>query len=253
MTNTTTPRFDLSTTLDSMEWGGIDPAVLNDRDAPLSRYGGAIRIVKFDPTNSTIVEQLIDCYREVFAVKPWGEYKKCPTCGTTWSLEEKDDLRRKRFLCCGEKVVDFWTRDQVRADIAAEITPDAAAFLAFDQDRLVGFAWGYPTTQDALSQKLALPLSIPVEAQRVAYIDEIGVAAAYRGQGIGSRLLAATLDVLRAEGLSYVLARTKGLPEPSVSYLWLKNKRGFEERAAYPSPDTRVLLGTSLLAPAPKG
>lgn len=38
----------------------------------------------------SITDQLVDCYREVFATKPWGEWKKCLHCDDQWGKEPED-------------------------------------------------------------------------------------------------------------------------------------------------------------------
>lgn len=113
------------------------------------------------------------------------------------------DTRREEFIDVYLQLWDapYWD-DVDRADALAEINEaqdcDATVVVATDEDVLAGVAWAFhhacrndpypadPTFQQQLTDE-------------TAYIALLGVIPAYRGQGIGARLMDRLLEELRPD------------------------------------------------------
>lgn len=189
--------------------------------------------------------QLIECFRDVFAAPPWGEYLKCSACGFYFSNDDPYILEGNLIHeDCGADLVDFWPRDEVRRDIEKQITSNSSAFLAMDGDKVVGFTWGYPMKIGELIKELELSeLLVDLDEEtNIFYQDEVGVLKEYRGYKIAKKLfhmsLCDSLEKNPAIRLNFL--RTRRDPEPSVVYLWYTQKLGYKVAAEY--PDGRVVL-----------
>lgn len=209
-------------------------------------------LVRYSPHsgNHLLTAQLVECYRDVFADRPWHEWLKCSQCKEYWGLKDKALLAEYKFYHCNMPLVDFAPREQVVSDLYHEITPEASCWLALsdNQNQVIGFCWGYPITIFELERKLGLSLSNSVEfgSDVVAYQDEVGVLFAYRGFKIAKKMVSHRLsDFLRA-GLKFGIVRTRQSPEPSETFLWYTKKLGYEIIASYPDNDGRVILGRKL-------
>lgn len=211
-------------------------------------------LFKYSPQNNNakLMSQLVACYREVFAAAPWSEWVKCPCCNQQWGIESKEMLASKNFIHCGEKLVDFWPKEQVAADLRQEITEDASCWLALDNEKVVGFCWAYSIKLGDLEDKLSLKipkLRAASPKQDVLYIDEIGVMREYRGKKLAKTLVSTCEQELLPRGLSFNLARVKMRPDPSISYLWFTQKLSYDVVASYPTRDGRVIVGRQCPSP----
>lgn len=211
----------------------------------------SISFVRYSPNdgNNPLTAQLVECYRDVFADRPWHEWLKCPQCQKYWGIKDRGLLASQKFRHCDMPLADFWPREQVISDIYHEITPEASCWLAMDNDIVVGFCWGYPITIDDLEVKLSLSFSNNFEYGRFepfAYQDEVGVLSAYRGRKIAKGMVAHRLDDFLAQGLNVGIVRTRQNPEPSDTFLWYTEKLGYKILANYPADDGRVILGRQL-------
>ncbi len=213
----------------------------------------AVSFVRYSPEQSdpSITHQLVECYRAVFATAPWHEWLKCPVCSRYWGIKDQELLSLSGFRHCGVPLVDFWSREQVVSDLHHEITPQASCWLALDGTTVVGFCWGYPLTVAALQAKLGIAFGgeIPRENDDsvVAYQDEVGVLAAYRGRKIAKAMVALRHEDFVAQGLRFGVVRTRQSPEPSLTFLWYTQKLDYKILATYPGEDGRVVLGRRLV------
>ena len=207
-----------------------------------------IFLKKYSPndTSEEITIQIVECYRDVFADAPWHEWKKCPVCKKYWGKKDRDLLIHWEFRHCDTALVDFWPREQLRIDLNHEITPQASCWLAMDEDRVVGFCWGYPLTAGELEKKLELPFAACLEVgeqQVIAYQDEVGVISSHRGRKLAKAMVAERLDDFLEMGLEVGVVRTRRYPEASITFLWYTQKLGYRILASYPDNDGRVILG----------
>jgi len=216
-----------------------------------------IEFVRFNPhLDTSLLEELVDCYREVFGEEPWNEWKKCSICGIKWGIGERETLAVLNSEHCGVPVVDFWPRDVVKKDIFHEINPDASCWLTVEIDsnvpkkKVVGFCWGYPVGLEELEKKLSLPgLRKSVIRKfgnmdgKIAYQDELGLIGSYRGRKIAKKMFALRLKDFLSQNLEVGLIRTKTNP-PTVTYLWFI-RIGYEVVAEYNDSDGRVVLARS--------
>lgn len=211
----------------------------------------SISFVRYSPHNgdNPLTAQLVECYRDVFADRPWYEWLKCPRCQKYWGIKDRGLLASYKFRHCEASLVDFWSREQVISDIYHEITPEASCWLAMDNDRVIGFCWGYPITISNLESKLGLSFGANFEYGKFnpfAYQDELGVLSAYRGQKIAKAMIVRRLDDFLAQGLNIGIVRTRQGPEPSDTFLWYTEKLGYKILTQYPDNDGRVILGRQL-------
>jgi GNAT superfamily N-acetyltransferase len=210
-----------------------------------------IRYASFTPQQGKAeLSALVACYQDVFADEPWNEWKKCAVCGKKWGNSHKADLMKIDFCHCGQSVDEFWPAEVVREDIMHEVTEKTSCWLAWKQDLVVGFCWGYPITPDALEEKLKLSgfaSSVTREFGhdcRIGYQDEIGVRGEYRGHGIAKKMFSYRLEDFRRMGLNVGVVRTKTNP-PSVTNLWFMDL-GYRVICEYNDLDGRVILARSL-------
>ncbi len=206
-----------------------------------------ISLIRYLPNqeNNAITAQLVECYRNVFADRPWNEWLKCEKCQKYWGTKDQALLASYEFSHCGAPLVDFWPRRKVLADLHHEITPEASCWLAIHDEKVVGFSWGYPMDINDLQAKLGLNLGREIP-QRVAYQDEVGVLTSYRGRKIAKAMVARRLSDFVAQGLHFGVVRTRQAPEPSETFLWYTRKLDYKILANYPGDDGRVILGRNL-------
>lgn len=164
--------------------------------------------------DASLNERVAACYASVFAGPPWNE---------SWSREAAlAVLQEQRGL---------------------------TNVIAFEGEKVVGFAFARVERISDLERKLGIPFADEVSARQygphgpgfVLYQADLGVLGAYRERGIGKRLFRARLDASPCEE-SYQVVRARVSPEPSVTYLWYTEKLGYEVIARYPEEDGRVIL-----------
>lgn len=221
---------------------------------------GNIEYSRFDPqVNPELICSVVECYREVFGEDPWNEWKKCPNCGEKWGLNMRgaEELEKRQFRHCGVPVQDFWTEDQVRADLLHEISGEGAScWIAMKDGRVIGFCWGYAISPQQLAEKLGREdLAVVLSEQfggldRVAYQDEMGVLSLYRGRKVAKEMFRLRREDFLNNGLSVGVIRTKTRP-PSVTYQWYM-RDGYQIVSQYNDDDGRVVLARSLVDPKPE-
>ncbi len=215
----------------------------------------SVRIVRFNPNhqdNQVLFNLVIDLYRQVFAVAPWREWKKCEICGSFWGREDEKELEAMNFTHCSRPLVDFWPCAEVRNEWLEEITPEASSWIALDGCEPIGFCYGYPIRISDLEKKLGVVFEENLETLfdgnvngSVAYQDEMGVHENYRGCGIAKQMYLMRLIDFLNNGFSIGVMRTRETPEPSVTYKWFM-RIGYKIIARYPGTDGRVILAHDL-------
>ena len=128
---------------------------------------------------------------------------------------------------------DFWRPESVAQDLSREmLNPDAAAFLAVQGERVIGFTHGYSVSCEELREIAGNNLlgHLFEERGRVYYVDELGVAASYRGRGISLCLTAPLIEHARSRGIGRVTLRTD-IEAPAARHVY--RKLGFTELPAH--------------------
>ena len=197
--------------------------------------------------NAELLPGLVRCYQDVFATLPWGEWRKCAVCDTHWGIESSGELEATGFLHCGVPIQAYWPADEVERDLVRELTiPGVSCWLAFDESRIIGFTHGYPVDVCEIDRHLGLDGvgSSIIEAfgsiSSIAYQDEMGVIAEYRGLKIAAELFRLRNVDFKALGLSTGVVRTMTNP-PTVTYRWY-NAIGYQTVGRYDDNGGRVVL-----------
>ncbi|HSX00604.1 MAG TPA: GNAT family N-acetyltransferase [Candidatus Saccharimonas sp.] len=166
------------------------------------------------------LQQLVSCYRTVFAGPPWHE---------------------------------DWDPQRVAADLRAELArPGAHCLVAIDQpaDEIVGFCWGYTVTPDEAAELLQLPNLVDTlqrefgSEPHLVYADDLGLLDSHRGRHAGAELYWRWLSHYVATGYTAVVLRTMTNP-PTKVYPWFR-RDGYQVLAQYNDPRGRVVMGSSL-------
>jgi ribosomal protein S18 acetylase RimI-like enzyme len=214
---------------------------------PQSDINTSISFRRYSPRQDSraLTDQVVKCYRQVFADSPWNEWMQCPECGTYWGVKDKGILEVKNYQCCGSGVMDFWPRERVVGNLFKEITPAASCWLALSGSKVIGFCWGYPITPPELEDKLSISLGNLEPTRKVAYQAELGVQVAYRNRGIAKAMVRRRLSDFLRQGLETGVVLPRATPEPSVTFLWYK-KLGYSIIARYPDADGRVIMAGRL-------
>ena len=117
--------------------------------------------------------------------------------------------RERRYLA----QVEAPPLERIEAFVRESVANDAAQFMAVDGDRVVGWA-------DVL----------PRWAHAVAHVGSVGmgVLPAYRGRGIGRRLLEACIAKAWDQGITRIELEVRADNEPAIA---LYRALGFEQEA----------------------
>jgi hypothetical protein len=212
----------------------------------------AISLVRYSPyhNDNTLTAQLVECFRDVFAERPWNEWLKCQKCGQYWGKKDSVLLAKLKFQHCELPLIDFWPRDSIISDLYHEITKETSCWLALHEETVIGFCWGYSIVAQDLEAKLGVSFggkldSLLGDSRSVAYQDEVGVISTFRDQKIAKLMITKRLDDFLEQGLQIGIVRTRQYPEPSKTFLWYTEKLGYEILYSYPDPDGRVILSRS--------
>lgn len=218
--------------------------------------GDHVQIKPFNiKTNPQLIPPLIKCYQNVFASKPWSEWKKCPNCGNgkRWGIEEKNLLESNKYVCdsCGTEVVDYWPVSEVEENLLLEIKENASAYLAFNNNEVIGFCWGYEIAIKDLEKDLEIDFSQQLTEHfgsqlNVIYQSEMGIEKIFRGKKIASELFQKRHEDFLKFSADVTTIRARKFPEPSITYLWFTQKYNYIPVAEYPGSDGRVILAQKL-------
>ncbi len=210
-----------------------------------------MRYQSFNPeADSNTLPGLIACYQEVFADKPWNEWRRCVVCGEQWGKHQGYQLKSLNFTHCNRPVEEFWPAEQVKNDLVRELAmPGASCQLALESGEVVGFCWGYPLEPGQADTHLGLggisaALQSSKQTPSVVYLDDIGVIRRFRRLGIAKQLYHAWLQGYAHLGYSVVMLRTMSSP-PSVAYHWF-GQAGYKTIAQYHDAGGRVIMARQL-------
>lgn len=213
-----------------------------------------VSFARYSPHTADIklTDQVIECYRDVFADGPWHEWLQCPKCKKYWGTKDQNILQNWNFQHCNTPLVDYWPREKVNEDLRHEITSEASCWLATCNTLVVGFCLGYPITIPNLERKLGISFNSKLvrhlgDHTRVAYQDDVAVRSEFRRQGIATTMVRHRLANFLDLNLRVGVVRTREKPEPSVTFPWYTKKLGYVPIAKYPGEDGRVILARSLI------
>jgi len=106
---------------------------------------------------------------------------------------------------------NFWKIDGVIEDIKRQMErPSAAGFIAFTDDKVIGFTWGYEISKENLREISGVKsLDVLFRNGRVFYIDELGVSSPFRKKKIGEQLSnSLIINARNSCGIQYFTLRT---------------------------------------------
>ena len=144
---------------------------------------------------------------------------------------------------------NFLPEDGVKSEMQDVADGRAAAILAKDGEKIVGFAVAYP----GLIRFPKLTTS-KLDQSKFGYIGDVVVHPNYSGRGIGSSLLNQAKAFLSASGVVEVHIDCH---EENAASRGMMRKAGFEELATFHDPDRRFVgsrrtwLGQSIVNSAP--
>jgi ribosomal protein S18 acetylase RimI-like enzyme len=213
----------------------------------------SIEFIRFRPIiGCAVLESLIKCYQNVFSGSPWNEWFVCSECKKYWGKNDISILREMEFRHCEKKLKLFWPRNKVRKDFIREVGESASCWIALKSNVVIGFCLGYQTHVQKLEEKLELVFEdelrsvFQVNEGQIAYQDDIGVLEEFRGLKIAKKLFLKRHDDFLKMGLATTVARTRELPEPSVTHEWFIRKMGYRIIKKYPMNDGRAILAQDL-------
>lgn len=204
--------------------------------------------------DAPLLPSLVECYQEVFATPPWGEWRKCsnPDCDEQWGLEDVARLESIGYEHCGAPVVAYWSTEQVTSDLQNEIgRPGAVCWVVVNEkQKVVGFCLGYPIMVQALNELLSLEGVAEAFASEydgvdsVVYLDDVGVLISERGKRLGHQLLQKWLGSIMETDATHSVLRTQTEP-PTVAYQWYESI-GYKVISRYEDRKRRVVMSTPL-------
>lgn len=193
------------------------------------------------------MNELAKTYEQVFAGEPWNEYKKCSgaACEKSFGLETKGvDV----CPCPNETMLTpFYPRTDTLATIAKETDRIGAVLQTRrnDQNEIIGFVWGYPTTlSEFLDEKyktiegrreVIKALYENSITEKFFYFSETGVIPEARGRGMSNEF--AKVMVEEAERLRLPLVMRTNWQSPMIA---VAGKFGMEQILG---PETFALEG----------
>ncbi len=222
----------------------------------------AVEIIRFDHRHHAhLLPGYVSLYQRVYAQAPWNEYLMCsrhrhdhPAVGLT----EAADPESVACAICGAPLMVYWPADEVRSDIEGDLRhPHASLHLAVTGQQVVGLAVGYALPLGQMDRKLRLPgttaalktfFGTQSDEMEVAYFSDIAVDPAFRRNHIARRLFLDRLRVFAEARVWYGVTRTKGDPEPSVTYKWYTSDgMGFTVVNRYDDDRGRVVLAKRII------
>ncbi len=117
--------------------------------------------------------------------------------------------REKRYLA----QIEALPLDRIEAFVRDSVATDAVQFMAVQGRQVVGWADVFPSWAHAVAHCGSLGM---------------GVLPAFRGQGIGRRLLQACIDKARAKGITRIELEVRADNQPAIG---LYRSMGFEQEA----------------------
>lgn len=155
---------------------------------------------------NSLEKELASLYGEVFAVDPWNEVWRCPSCDRFYGLEYS---QKTLSPCCSTPLTIAYPEKETINYIREELSKPHAKMEPFfsREDQLVAFAWGYQISSAEILAAKKWPQSLEVQKKVIEaiteyvnpdfplyYISEVGVSPLFRGNRIGFRLTQSLLN-----------------------------------------------------------
>jgi ribosomal protein S18 acetylase RimI-like enzyme len=124
---------------------------------------------------------------------------------------------------------DFWKPREVKGEFRKELSrPHGEAFLALENQKVVGFTHGYSVSCQEMREVAGNGLlnKLFKHTNRVYYIDELGVAKEYRGRHISIDLTNSLIQAVKCHGITCITLRTD---MQAMAARNLYQKLGFKE------------------------
>lgn len=168
-----------------------------------------ISMRQVDPfSDPETVRGIIAAYQRTFGGEPWNEGYLCPVCGEIFPLACTNVLcascaRRGKSVL----LVEHWPVGKVTSDFYREMEkPESLCLVAQDDDRVIGFIWGYKIVVDEhLDDYLESPGLSRLIGGTFFYLDDAAVVPEYQCRGVGKTLVK---EMLRIQPEKNVLGRT---------------------------------------------
>lgn len=207
----------------------------------------------------TLLADLVECYRDVFAQPPWNEWLACAAgdCKASWGRPQAAELAAAGFVHCGQPVVDYWPHAKVVGDLLDALGQGAVCWLAIDRaaqgaGQVVGFTWGSsiatrwkkfePELQESLRREFGEDVA---SDPTIVYQTEVGVRVTHRNQGLARRLTERRNQDFLDRGFRVGITGVRETPQPSVTFLWY-TRLGFRIVHRFPPDNGRVVLACDL-------
>ncbi len=175
-----------------------------------------IVISNIDPTNTMLINGMADLYANVFAGPPWNEVTKCVKSNTFYG---SDTQAGKPCPDCQAPLMEAYPKDETTSYILRELgKTNPIGLLAFVNNELAGFSWGYQTNvQGLVESKWKTPkmrqtvedlLSEYGVKDQLFYGSETGVDPQFQGKGIGKQLVRNRLIQVNNSESKFMIVRT---------------------------------------------
>lgn len=174
-----------------------------------------IQLKNIDPSNIGEVSKIGDLLADVFAGPPWNEATKCPTGASYYGRETQAG---SPCPDCQAPLVEFYPKEETIQYILGELGKNnPIGLLAYVNNELAGFSWGYQTTPSGVATKWKTPQMQGLVQELLAnygvedtlfYGSETGVDPQFQGKGIGKKLVRARFEEILRSGEKYALVRT---------------------------------------------
>ncbi len=211
----------------------------------------------FNWESKSDLNQIVDIYISAFANPDWNEFLKCAKCGTNYGRSEiktgagfdercgsikeiKYAYPKASLVCKGNDcgvylgpsdpsprrsprtstyLVPYWTKEDVVADLNfAKSQKDTIVLVAEENDKIVGFIWGYKIPFEKFGFLSGLV------NENSSYVDEVAVKPDKWRKGVGSALCLDYLKAAKAQEMEEVTLRTL---ESFKASMGLFRKNGF--------------------------
>ena len=170
-----------------------------------------IQVTRIEPLkNAEAVTAIVSIYQHSFGNEPWNEGYRCPVCEHVIPLGNDDSATCSACNTEGNHIpmVPYWPTERVLRDFYKEMgKKDAACFIAKDEQKIIGFTWGYKIEMgESMDTHLEAPGLHALRQGLLPYLDEVAVSLPYRQKGVGELLVRA---FKRSQAGQPILLRTK--------------------------------------------
>jgi ribosomal protein S18 acetylase RimI-like enzyme len=156
--------------------------------------------------------------KNYFSECSFEEIEKCKKCNTDMK-PERINGQDANYGYTSKNLVPFWSDEDVKKDLEFALTQEKPIVLvAGNNDKLVGFTWGYKTSLENF------PFLEGVISNNSNYMDEIAVSGNARIKGIGTALSQEYIRTCAEQGIDEIVLRTD---ERNTASMTLFKKQGF--------------------------